>query len=346
VSLSETSPAFNPVTFPLSSSNASAMMLNALTASPVVVLGLIALQRWLSERFTNLTPSSGDGSVRTLGVATTKLTMSDVMFLIAQMVFKFIMMKLGLRPDLLSFVHLEPNGAPKRASSLNTSLPTYVLAMPLTLSQEDVRKYLRALDSQQIPQVATVDDLSKDKAQSIFADPAHLCLFLAAVSTPAFLVLLAQMDCPVQALGAVNVRNRFELYEPQLAHRIALGYMGSSYPDRHISARARLNPIIRRATRGAQIDIEVSITTIDLADDSKDVIIFKQVFTILQFLKWPEHIAADRNLSKLPKEGTDALLDLTVAQERDSTMKMDMDADDPRRWLRSAWTTIPYIISN
>jgi hypothetical protein len=74
------------------------------------------------------------------------------------------------------------------------------LSSPFILDRDDITQYRRALD------LELNDELT--------IEPLQMPIFLSAVTEPAMLLLLASRSCPINALGAVNVRNRLELVDP------------------------------------------------------------------------------------------------------------------------------------
>jgi acyl dehydratase len=111
-----------------------------------------------------------------------------------------------------------------------------------------------------------------------------LPLFLAAVTEPAMLLLLMHPKCPINALGAVNVRNRFTVLRPDLCQ---VKYL----TRRHCAGLvAKFSNEPRSVKRGREYDLEVSIMMPDMAPPELarmagkgSVTVFRQVFTILEF---------------------------------------------------------------
>lgn len=141
-------------------------------------------------------------------------------------------------------------------------LPDLRLSMPLRITDDKIQEYALAVGQ-------------KDPRQ-ILKRPEQLCVMLAAFSEPAFLLLLAHHQSPIRPIGSVNVRNRFELLRPDLIVKDDRFHNGRAGKE----ARARFIPETRNVKRGLELDLEVDI--VDLEDET---VVFRQVFTTLQFMK-------------------------------------------------------------
>lgn len=143
-------------------------------------------------------------------------------------------------------------------------VPKLRLSMPFSISPPDLIEYAKAVGC------------SEQDFDKLFDDPTDLCLMLSAFSEPAFLLLLAHHKSPVRPLGAVNVGNRFELLRSDLCTAEAILRLQSKF-----EARARLIPETRRVKRGLEIDLKVELVQLE-----SEVVVFRQVFTTLQFMKF------------------------------------------------------------
>jgi hypothetical protein len=89
------------------------------------------------------------------------------------------------------------------------------------------------------------------------------------------LLLLASPTCSISPLGAVNVRNRFELLRPDLCSLKSLTRQHSA------GVVAKLRNKTRVVKRGIEHDLEVSVlvpqSRLDLVPG------YRQVFTMLEF---------------------------------------------------------------
>jgi hypothetical protein len=142
-------------------------------------------------------------------------------------------------------------------------------------------------------------------------DIAQLMLFLSAVSEPVMLLLLASPWCPINPLGAVNVRNRFELLRPDLCYSGSLKDMQSAY------LTATVHSTARSAKRGVEWDLEVKINVPTTGDDET---IFRQIFTMLEFGKAGRTQSLKTSNAK-PKERTDSRFVGQLMFDKDTPLK-------------------------
>lgn len=115
-----------------------------------------------------------------------------------------------------------------------------------------------------------------DKLDAILEVPSHLQLFLAAATAPAMVLLLAKSNCPVDPIGSVNVRNRFELPSPEKCAELLKKEM--LQPDEKLVLYASLDKEVAVVKRGYEYRIVV-----ELRDDTE--LLFRQAFTTLVFAK-------------------------------------------------------------
>ncbi|KAK5071028.1 hypothetical protein LTR64_007531 [Lithohypha guttulata] len=148
-------------------------------------------------------------------------------------------------------------------------LPELRLSMPMRIAERDLRKYATAV--------------GQTDYKEIFQRHEQLCLILSAFSEPAFLLLLAHHRSPVRPVGSVNVKNRFELL------RFDMCSMERMLDRVGYEARARMVPVARRVKRGLEIDLEVEVVDVE-----EDVVIFRQVFTTLQFMRFKRGVDQSR----------------------------------------------------
>lgn len=136
------------------------------------------------------------------------------------------------------------------------------LSMPLKITKSDLDAYLFAVHGKE------ADVLQWNEVQ--------LTLLLSALSEPAMLLLLATRNCEVRPLGAVNVRNRFELLRPDLCHPQRLVTYKEMLLEAAVSKSKRL------VKRGLEIDLSVSINVFDTVGGGSTAV-YRQIFTMLQF---------------------------------------------------------------
>ncbi|WWD21422.1 hypothetical protein CI109_105907 [Kwoniella shandongensis] len=185
--------------------------------------------------------------------------------------------------------------------------PTSSLVMPFRISQDDIDKYTRA--------VSSTHPVTPDQ---IFTPP-HLHLLLCALVQPPMLLLLSKRTSPVDAVGSVNVRNRFELPNPSLCARRIHEELGSP-GDRggRLSLHARLDKNVKRMKRGWE-----SCVIIDLLDGSgkgDKSVLYRQIFTFLQFHK---------HRIPPPSTGTQSMTDAAATTQ---VASLSLSTEDPRRW--------------
>lgn len=149
-------------------------------------------------------------------------------------------------------------------------------------------------------------------------EPSHLLLFLSAVTEPAMLLLLANRSCPINPLGAVNVRNRFELLQPNLCD---LPSFGNQY---RAALVAKVHPEPRRVKRGVEHDLEVSIVVPDEAGDGQVVPVFRQIFTMLEFRK------SSVQSKETKAERADATI--STAESSGAQTQVQFASNEPWQW--------------
>ena len=148
--------------------------------------------------------------------------------------------------------------------------------------------------------------------------PAQLMLFLSAMTEPAMLLLLASPWCPISPLGAVNVRNRFEILRQDLCHVATLVGMRSA----NLKAIVHKNP--RQAKRGIEWDLEVMINIPTGRSDGTVDTIFRQIFIMLEFGKV--------QTKKVPQNSDETTPSIVTNPLFESTTQVSLSVDDPLRW--------------
>jgi acyl dehydratase len=266
-----------------------------------------------------------------LKVSPNELDMLDVTILLMKFVFRAVIIKFGLLPSLgsrLLATASERNVFYDYGSHSRRFLPEYKLTMPLRVTRSDVLKYSTAVQQRYELPVSTQD------AHALLSDPAHMSLFLSAVTEPAFLILLSQPECPIQPLGSVNMRNSFYLRDVDGATNLvfALVAKASASSDEQITVQASFESM-KAVKRGVEVDIIVTIHKGLTADLSS--IIFSQTFTMLEFQSWPQHLSpeahqatADSSSNKEFSDGPE--LPSKAFSGPNPTVQMSLD--DPRQW--------------
>jgi acyl dehydratase len=197
-----------------------------------------------------------------------------------------------------------------RTASIDDSTNTkghLTLTSPFRITEKEVARYQQAVGSAHSP--------SSELA------PTALLLFLAAVTEPAMLLLLTNPSCPINPLGAVNVRNRFEVLRSDLCHIRAI----MSSHDSRIVAKMLSHP--RAAKRGIEYDLEVAILMSAHVEDKRKplVPVYRQTFTMLEF-KRMNTVASKPTTKDTNEERTET----TVTPG--SRLQMSLSSTDPLSW--------------
>jgi acyl dehydratase len=148
------------------------------------------------------------------------------------------------------------------------------LEIPFRTSPADLIRYNRA---------------AKTSGIDTTSHPLHLMLFLSAATEPAMLLLLTKINCPMDPIGGVNVRNRFEIVDPQLLGKKLEEFMSEDgVMEQGWKIKTRLDPNLRKVKRGWEVTIVVELV---LGND----ILYRQFFTFLQFAKHSTPASSDIN---------------------------------------------------
>lgn len=185
----------------------------------------------------------------------------------------------------------------KASSTLTISGAQLTVTMPLKIGKSDVVAFHDAIGN-----IAT----------NISSSDGLTMLFLSAISEAAQLLLLAKRQCPIKALGAVNVCNKFELLQPKVCRALCNGKVKVG------EARATLSDVVRPRKRGLEFDLIVEI----FAGDDRGNPVFRQVFTVLQFQKHKYPLASEASKERNSLQGQPIKLDA----------KIDMEGKDPQTW--------------
>lgn len=138
------------------------------------------------------------------------------------------------------------------------------MTMPFDCTKAELEKYAKAADTKVV-------------LGSILDNPLHLMLFLSAATEPAMLMLLSKVNCPVDPVGSVNTRNRFEILDPK-GLKSALEQHVKGIGNEKMVVMARLGDGVKQVKRGWDVTLVVDLLLGDKA-------IYRQSFTFLQFYK-------------------------------------------------------------
>ncbi|ETN39007.1 uncharacterized protein HMPREF1541_07049 [Cyphellophora europaea CBS 101466] len=267
--------------------------------------------------------------------------MADVVLLLLRLVLRVLQIKLRLRPSLQGLMKLsKPSASVSEGGAEKSCLPSYTLSMPLTVQHSDVKKYMLAVENSSDSTGGSRSPAGNlSRLEGSFTDPAHTTLFLAAMAQPASLILLAQSDCPVQPLGAVNVRNRFELLNRNLGQQVINAACRSESMPYPSEVRARFLPVTRIVKRGIEVDVSVSVVALPRGDAKGEIEMFRQVFTILEFVRWSKIDMSDSRTTAETIHTKDSERvganhpDAVPGDARnDARALCRMGAQDPRLW--------------
>ncbi|KAK6529574.1 hypothetical protein TWF281_008745 [Arthrobotrys megalospora] len=226
----------------------------------------------------------------------TTLTLFEVTILIFVFIFKSILT--GLMILIAGTGHRQ---------KLTTTMPKLSVSMPFKLTEKDINLYTIATSS-------TREDLDADKAAK--------ALFLSAVTEPCMLLLVAKRGCPIQPLGAVNVRNSFEILRPELCK------ISDLQSAEGAMVVATLAPEARIVKRGVEFDliVELGVNILD-GDTTEMKTVFRQVFTMLQFARIPKNV-------KLSEISQKREFEFKLDSETQPEGQIQLAWDGPRKWAR------------
>jgi hypothetical protein len=157
----------------------------------------------------------------------------------------FLPLELRMKEVVLAILLMLGKSVLKVVRIMRNPKKSPTLPAPFTLSKDDIVRYQEAVGLQ-------TGDETVLKAL-------HIPIFLSAVTEPAMLLFLASSSCLINPLGAVNVRNRFELLRPDPVD------LGNLRTLRDASLAAYLRPESRRVRRGIEYDFEVNLLACERA---------------------------------------------------------------------------------
>ncbi|WVQ95447.1 hypothetical protein IAU59_002544 [Kwoniella sp. CBS 9459] len=205
------------------------------------------------------------------------------------------------------FVYFIFSSLARRVGLVSSSATTDIsVRLPFRMKREDVDLYRSASGA-----TCSVEELLEI--------PAHLQLFLSALTEPAMLVLLAKRGCPIDPIGAVNVRNRFEIPDFTLC-TAALREPSKLY------IAAALSEDVVQVKRGWEYSIIVELKS----KAREGPLMYRQTFTMLQFAK---HRTQPPPISQAESIPTSPI------------SQLQLSADDPTLWARLSKDFNPIHIS-
>jgi hypothetical protein len=136
-------------------------------------------------------------------------------------------------------------------------------------------------------------------------------LFLSAVTEPAMLLLLGKWNCPIDPVGSVNVRNRFEIVNPtildgKLREVMSHGHEDTSVMRQGWKVRVKLDEKLTKVKRGWEVIVIVELV------DGEDIL-YRQFFTFLQFASHsiPPPLPTTSNSENLGPNTSNATVELS-----------------------------------
>ncbi|KAK6510702.1 hypothetical protein TWF506_009804 [Arthrobotrys conoides] len=198
-------------------------------------------------------------------------------------------------------------------------MPKLSVSMPFKLTEKDINLYTKATSSTR---------------ENLDADEASKALFLSAVTEPCMLLLVAKRGCPIQPLGAVNVRNSFKLFRPELCKISDLQSAEGAMVVATLGSEARI------VKRGVEFDliVELGVKVLD-GDTTEMKTVFRQVFTMLQFARIPKSLKVSE-VSQKPE------FEFKMDSEKQAERQVQLSWNGPKDWARVCKDYNPIHISS
>ncbi|WWC69517.1 uncharacterized protein I206_103459 [Kwoniella pini CBS 10737] len=156
------------------------------------------------------------------------------------------------------------------------------LYMPFKITNQDIQQYVKCISSN----TKTNNNLTEEM---IFKNSNHLQLLLSSLTEPTLLLLLSKINCQIDPIGSVNVRNKFELFNfykiQQLLLSSSLSQNFNEINNIEFQTIAKLNENVKKVKRGWEFNIIIKLIENNLNLNLKSKLIFKQSFTFLTFYK-------------------------------------------------------------
>ncbi|WRT67068.1 uncharacterized protein IL334_004034 [Kwoniella shivajii] len=206
---------------------------------------------------------------------TRELTGGRVTFLLLYHIARSLLRRIGFGPNLSVSSSVNQDAETEhRLKGVDISL-----SMPFRITSLDLKQYSTCISPSGI----------QNKYQDILQDNGHCQLILSALTEPSMLLLLSKINCPIDPIGSVNVRNRLEIVQPALL----LQSLNKQLEEKYVKLRttAKLDESVKKVKRGWEFKIIV-----ELLSDIEGTALYRQEFTMLQFHKHsspPESIKPD-----------------------------------------------------
>lgn len=275
------------------------------------ILGLFATT--LLGPVATLLPLRSKASTVEIAFPTSELQGARFWLVFIQLILSSLIRRVG--PSATAYTRVGTNSASTTTliASEDTHIvpgPTLSLSMPFRVTPSSLSQYSKCLSA----------GFSRS---SILSNKLHLHLLLSALTEPAMLLLLATRACPIDPVGSVNVRNRFEI--PHLSEL-------RSYLERGISksgaeqgtVRATLASGVKQVKRGYEHRIKVDLV-------ARDKVLYTQIFTMLVFARRRESVPAQAQSASHEK--------------MHAFGEVQLSTEDPKDWaeLSKDWNPIHWV---
>ncbi|WVQ70168.1 uncharacterized protein L199_008393 [Kwoniella botswanensis] len=280
------------------------LVLIALTA-PI----LTSVYHYFSPTFQPLLPLFRKSNHTAIQFPTRELSGGRVTLLLVYHIIRSLARRIGLGPRLSIIGGDTQDGAVYKIKD------DISLSMPFQIISSDIENYLQCLSSSSSsPSITKQDILSSGK---------HLQLLLSALTEPSMLLLLSKVNCPIDPIGSVNVRNKFTLIDLPLCQRSLQNTLDSeSNGGPGLIARSKLDQRVKKVKRGWEFTIIVELRLDQTGTETgTGSAIYKQEFTMLQFHKHPQQ-------PSIPPPNPTTSIDV------ESIGMIDIGKEEPWNWAR------------
>ncbi|ORX35533.1 hypothetical protein BD324DRAFT_58200 [Kockovaella imperatae] len=215
---------------------------------------------------------------------------------------------------------------PTRLRKRSISRSNVSVSVPFRLVQADIDKYATHAGLADSCSRLEPSSTGQNLGHAILREPLHVHALLWTVCTPTLVLLLVSRLCPVDPIGNVNVRNRFEVFD--MARCVA--DLTWALKGNDLSLRATLSPEWRTVRRGWEYDITVEVYGRDYH------LLSRQIYTMLQFANHGKELdSAQRDhkrgnypASSKTEEWPSPLVEATPS------LTFRISSDEPLRWAQ------------
>ncbi|WWD01477.1 hypothetical protein V866_008421 [Kwoniella sp. B9012] len=279
-----------------------------LVLTAVILPVLVSVYHYFSPTFQPLLPLFRKSNHTVIQFPTRELSGGRVTLLLVYHIIRSLLRRIGFGPRLSI---IEEHGRHGAVYKIKDDIS---LSMPFQIISSDIDNYLQCLlsSSSSSPSITKQDILSNGK---------HLQLLLSALTEPSMLLLLSKVNCPIDPIGSVNVRNKFTLIDLPLCQRSLQNTLDSeSKGGPGMIARSKLDQGVKKVKRGWEFTVIVELL-LDQTGNGTGSAIYKQEFTMLQFHKHPQ-------LPSIPPPNS------TNSINVESIGMFDIGKEEPWNWAR------------